>query len=90
MFFVDLISWVILIYLSYFIVYNFVIIFNSSRGRLFDVAKKDYMSKFQQNLTVVIYSHNNSHKVKELIEALNKQDYERYKYSMKKIQNFLK
>ncbi|OGH93996.1 MAG: hypothetical protein A2039_08650 [Candidatus Melainabacteria bacterium GWA2_34_9] len=40
------------------------------------------MSKFQQNLTVVIYSHNNSHKVKELIEALNKQDYERYKYSI--------
>jgi len=82
MFFVDLISWVILIYLSYFIVYSFVIIFNSSRGRLYDVAKKDYMSKFQQNLTVVIYSHNNSHKVKELIESLKKQDYESYKYSI--------
>lgn len=82
MFFVDLISWVILIYLTYFIVYNFVIIFNSSRGRLFDVSKKDYMSNFQQNLTVVIYSHNNATKVKELIESLNRQDYERYKYTI--------
>ena len=82
MFFVDLISWIVLIYLTYFIVYNIVIIYNSSRGRLFDVARKDYLAKFQQNLTVVIYSHNNSNKVKELIESLNKQDYERYKYSI--------
>lgn len=79
---VDIISWAILLYLAYFIIYNVVVIFKSSRGRLFDIEKKDYMLNFQQNLTVIIYSHNNSSKVKELIEAFNKQDYDRSKYSL--------
>jgi cellulose synthase/poly-beta-1,6-N-acetylglucosamine synthase-like glycosyltransferase len=40
------------------------------------------MSNFQQNLTVIIYSHNNSLKVKELIETLHYQDYEKSKYTL--------
>lgn len=82
MFFVDLIAWAIIIYLTFFIIYNLVVIFNSSRGRIYDIERKDYMSNFQQILTVIIYSHNNSHKVKEQIEALNKQDYDKGKYSI--------
>lgn len=82
MFLVDLISWILIIFLTYFIVYNLVVIFYSSRGRLFDISKKDYLSKYQQNLTVIIYSHNNSMKVKELVEAFNRQEYDRSKFTV--------
>ncbi len=82
MFFVDLIAWVIFTYLAYFLIYNFVIIFNSSNGRLSDVGKKDHMSMFQQDLTIIIYSHNDSYRVKELIELLNNQDYAPGRYSI--------
>jgi len=82
MFFADLLSCIVALFLGYFILYNLVIVFYSSRGRLFDVSKKDYMTKYQQNLTVIIYSHNNSEKVKELIDTLNRQEYDADKYKI--------
>jgi len=82
MLFVDLLSCIVALFLAYFILYNLVVVFYSARGRMFDVSKKDYMSKYQQNLTIIIYSHNNSDKVKELIDSLNRQDYDDDKYSV--------
>lgn len=82
MFFIDILACVLLIFLTYFVFQSIAVVFYSSRGRLFDIYKKDSISKFQQNLTVIIYSHNNSDKVKELIELLNNQDYDKNKYSV--------
>lgn len=82
MFLVDIIAWSLLIYLTYFTIYGFAIISCSARGRFFDVSKKDYTAKFRQNLTVIIYSHNNSQKVIELIESFKNQDYDPNKYSI--------
>jgi len=82
MFIVDILFWVLFSCLLYFLLYNFVIIFKSSSGRLKDVEKKDYLSRYQQDLTFVIYSHNDSHLVKSLINQINDQDYSADRYSI--------
>ncbi len=83
MIFIDLIVWSLFIYLVCFIIYRFIIIFRSSRGRLIDIEKREYQSGgYDKKFTVIIYSHNNSHKVKSLVESFSGQKYPKEKYSL--------
>lgn len=94
----DIVLWTLFSFLTYFVLYRFVIIFHSSKGRLNNIEKRDYQAKVLKKFTVVIYSHNNSQKVKNLIEAFQGQKYDKEKYSLMfflitaimRIQNFLK
>ncbi len=79
---VDIIAWAIFIYLVYYTVYKYVIILRSSKGKLYDIEKRDYDIKFDKKFTVIIYSHNNSSKVKQLVESFSKQNYDPNKYSI--------
>lgn len=79
---VDIALWALFSFLAYFVLYRLVIIFRSSKGRLNDIEKRDYQAKFHKKFTVVIYSHNNSQKVKTLIEAFQGQKYDKDKYSL--------
>ncbi len=38
--------------------------------------------KFQQNINVIVYSHNNSSTIVDLVESLKNQDYDPDKYSI--------
>lgn len=79
---VDLTAWALFLYLTLYVIYRFVIIFNSSRGRMADIQKREYEPKIERKLTVLIYSHNNSSKVKNLIESFSRQTYNSEKYSV--------
>ncbi len=79
---IDFIAWALFTYLALFILYRIVIIFNSSRGRMADVKKRDYQPQIDRKLTVLIYSHNNSIKAKSLIESFAKQTYDKEKFSV--------
>lgn len=79
---VDLITWTLFLYLAYFTLYRYVIILRSQKGRLKDIEKREYESKYEKTFTVIIYSHNNSQKVKTLVESFAKQNYDRKKYSI--------
>ena len=78
---VDLIAWPIFVYLACFVLYRIIIIFNSSKGRFADIEKRDYEQKYARKLTVLIYSHNNSSKVKSLVELFSKQNYDKENFS---------
>jgi len=79
---IDLIAWTLFIYLAYFTLYRYIIIFNSSRGKFIDVEKRDYEPGYYRKFTVIIYSHNNSQKVKSLVESFAAQNYDQEKYSI--------
>ncbi|MFH0702254.1 MAG: glycosyltransferase, partial [bacterium] len=82
MIFVDLIAWFVFLFLGYYVLLQLYIINSSSKGRIIDIEKKNYIPKFQQNITVIIYSHNNASTVLDLIESLKKQNYDTNKYSI--------
>lgn len=79
---VDVTAWFLFIYLTFFVVYRFVILFNSSRGRFIDVEKRENDPGYFRKFTVLIYSHNNSSKVKALVEAFSRQTYDSEKFSL--------
>lgn len=79
---VDIIAWIFFTCLVCFTLYGFIIIFKSSQGRFIDVEKREYQPQFHKKFTVVIYSHNNSAKVKTLVESFSRQNYTNDKYSI--------
>ena len=82
MIFVDLFAWIIFIFLTWYVLLQFYIISCSSRGRIVDIEKRSYSNKFDQNITVIVYSHNNLETVIELVEGLKKQNYDSDKFSV--------
>ncbi len=78
----DLIAWTLFVYLVLFVIYRFVIIFNSSKGRMADIYKREYQPVIERKITVLIHSHNNSAKVKALLEAFSGQTYSKDKFSL--------
>ncbi|HSA07080.1 MAG TPA: glycosyltransferase family 2 protein [Candidatus Gastranaerophilales bacterium] len=79
---VDFIAWLLFISLICFVIYRYIIIFNSSKGRLLDIEKREYNSRYHRKFTIIIYSHNNSSRVKSLLESFSKQNYEENNYSI--------
>ena len=69
-------------FLAYCVLFQLYIISRSSKGRIADVEKRSYSSKFDQNITVIVYSHNNSATITDLVGSLKKQDYNQDKYSI--------
>ncbi len=79
---VDIISWSLFAYLTYYVLYRYVIIFRSTKGKIYDIEKREYESSYDRTFTVIIYSHNNSAKVKSLVESFAKQSYDPKKYNL--------
>lgn len=79
---IDIIAWALFIYIAYYTLYKYVIVFRSSRGKLVDIEKREYESGFDRKFTVIIYSHNNSSKVKSLVESFSKQNYDEKKFTI--------
>jgi len=79
---VDLIAWIFFTCLTCFVLYRFIIIFRSSQGRFADVEKREHQPQFHKKFTIAIYSHNDSAKVKALVESFEKQNYDSEKYSI--------
>lgn len=79
---IDLAAFIILLFLGYFVLFQLYIISCSSRGRIVDIEKRNYSPKFQQNVTVIVYSHNNASTIIDLVESLKKQEYDKEKYSI--------
>jgi len=82
MFLIDLFSWITFVFLALYVLLQLYIVSCSSRGRITDIEKRNYTPQYQQNITVIVYSHNNSSTIIELIESLKKQDYDQDKYSV--------
>lgn len=76
----DLIAWIVFLFLTYYILIRLYIISCSSKGKILEIEKRNYVNKFQQNINIIIYSHNNTDTILELIEALRKQEYDPDKY----------
>lgn len=79
---VEIISWLFFAYLVYYLFYKLLIIVCSSKGHIQDILNRSYEPKYSQNISIVIYSHNNASGIIELIESLKKQEYEKEKYSI--------
>ncbi len=79
---VDIIAWILFVYLAYYVFYRYVIIFRSSKGRFYDIEKREYESSYDRKFTIIIYSHNSSAKVKSLVESFARQNYDEKKYSI--------
>ena len=79
---IDLFARIICIFLIYYVFLQFYIINFASKGRIIDIKKRNNSTKFDQNITVIIYAYNNSETIIELIESLKKQDYDPEKYSV--------
>lgn len=62
-------------FLSVFAIYHLYIVFCSSKYAIWKLRYKYSPSKFNQNLNVVVYSHNDAEAVVEVLENLKKQDY---------------
>ncbi|MDD3013763.1 MAG: glycosyltransferase family 2 protein [Candidatus Gastranaerophilales bacterium] len=82
MFLVDLFAWISFVFLVFYILLQLYIVSCSSKGRITDIEKRNYTPQYQQNITVIVYSHNNSSTIIDLIETLKKQDYDQDKYSI--------
>lgn len=82
MFFIDLLAWGVFIFLVYYLIFLLYITSCSSKGRIVDIEKRNYTPKFEQNFTIVVYSHNNASNIINLVESLKKQNYDNDKYSI--------
>jgi len=82
MIFIDILTLPVFIFLIYYVLLTFFIIQKSAAGKIKDIEKRNYLAKFQQHITVIVYSHNNESTVTALIESLRKQDYNSGKYSI--------
>ena len=82
MLFFDLISWILFIFLAFYVLNQLYIISCSSRGKIADIEKKNYAVKFQQNINIIVYSHNNASTIIDLIESLKRQEYNPERYSI--------
>jgi cellulose synthase/poly-beta-1,6-N-acetylglucosamine synthase-like glycosyltransferase len=82
MFLIDLFSWIIFVFLIFYILLQLYIVSCSSSGRITDIEKRNYTPQYQQNITAIVYSHNNSSTIIDLVESLKKQDYDQDKYTI--------
>lgn len=78
----DLIAWILFLFLSFYVLIQLYINSCSSRGKIIDIEKRNYVAKFEQNINIIVYSHNNASTIIDLIESLKKQDYSPEKYSI--------
>lgn len=62
-------------FLSVFALYYLYIVFCSSKYKIWKLRYKYSPSKYNQNLNVVVYSHNDAEAVVEILENLKKQEY---------------
>jgi len=79
---IDAAALLIFVFLSVYVLMQLFIISCSSKGRIADIEKRSYATRYEQNITVIIYSHNDSATIMELIESLRKQNYNQEKYSI--------
>ncbi len=82
MFFIDVLTLPVLLFLVYYVLLTFFIVQKSASGKIKDIEKRNYLAKFQQHITVIVYSQNNSSTVTGLVENLRKQEYSPEKYSI--------
>ncbi len=82
MLFLDFISWILFLFLTFYVMNQLYIISCSSKGKIADVEKRNYAVKFEQNLNVIVYSHNNASTIIDLIESLKRQEYSQERYSI--------
>ena len=82
MVFIDILTLPVLLFLVYYVLLTFFIVQKSASGKIKDIEKRNYLAKFQQHITVIVYSQNNSSTVTGLIENLRKQDYSSETYSI--------
>lgn len=71
----NFLSIAIFLALGVFSLLQFYIVFCSSKYKVWKLNYKYDTSKFNKNLTVVVYSHNNAEAIVELLENLKKQEY---------------
>lgn len=79
---IDLFAWISFICLIYCLLLQAYIASCSSKGRITDIKKRNYTPKFEQDINIIVYSHNNSGNIIGLIDSLKKQDYNPDKYSI--------
>lgn len=79
---IDLIVWIIFVFLALYLLLQLYVISCSSKGRIIDIEKRNYSPQYQQNINVIIYSHNNASTIIDLMENLKKQDYDPNKFSI--------
>ncbi|MDD3150005.1 MAG: glycosyltransferase family 2 protein [Candidatus Gastranaerophilales bacterium] len=66
----------------YFIVYKITILINHNRGRIKEIENRDNTIKYCQDISIIVYSHNNCAKLMDLIECIKKQNYPTKHYNV--------
>ena len=80
MFLLDIIAWVLCIFLVFYVLIQFYIISASSKGKITDIERRSYNPKYQQSMNIIVYSHNNASTIIDLIESLKAQDYDHERF----------
>lgn len=79
---INIVAWILFVFLAFYMMLQIIITLSSSKGKIKDIEKRNYNPKFQQNITVIVYSHNNASHIINLVDSLKKQNYDNDKYSI--------
>lgn len=82
MFIIDILAWFVLFFLAYYTLLQIYVFISALRGKKIHIDKKTYSPKYDQNINVIVYAHNDEHTITEIIESLKRQTYDRNKYTI--------
>ncbi|MEW5819848.1 MAG: hypothetical protein AB1782_06625 [Cyanobacteriota bacterium] len=73
---------ILLFYLILYLLYDLILIYNASRGRVRDIIRKNIKSQVQRHITIIVYAQQSSDSLIHLVGLLQQQDYPKDRYSI--------